>query len=160
MQQKKVLFIDMDGVLADFDSAITEWFELHPNLKQKYIANVDHIPGIFRDLKPIKDSMEAIQKLHQSDKYDMFIATTAPWGNPASATDKRYWIEKHFGDLFHKKMLITHRKDMLKGDILIDDREKNGAKDFDGEFIHFGWNYMEQKWNPYPHWNSVLEKLL
>jgi 5'(3')-deoxyribonucleotidase len=38
-----------------------------------------------------------------------------------SASDKRFWIEDHFGNLFHKKMFVTHRKDLLMGDYLIDD---------------------------------------
>jgi len=50
----------------------------------------------------------------------------------------RQWIERHFGDLFKNKMIITHRKDLLHGDYLIDDREANGAKDFKGELISFG----------------------
>lgn len=39
---------------------------------------------------------------------------------------------------FHKRMVITHRKDMYQGDYLIDDRSKNGTSEFDGEWIEFG----------------------
>ena len=42
-------------------------------------------------------------------------------------TDKRYWLEYYFGEMFHKKLITTHRKDLLVGDYLIDDRLKNGA---------------------------------
>jgi hypothetical protein len=56
-------------------------------------------------------------------------------------------------------MFITHRKDLLIGHYLIDDRTKNGAGDFKGELIRFGWSYEELKWNPYPTWESVLERL-
>ena len=38
---------------------------------------------------------------------------TNPWGNPMSSMDKRFWIEDHFGSMFHKKMFVTHRKDLL-----------------------------------------------
>lgn len=161
MSSKKVLFIDMDGVLADFQRGMTDWFDSHPHLYERHKNNPDHIHGIFRDLKPIEGAIEAVKKLYESGKYDMFIATTAPWGNPDSATDKRYWIERHFGnEMFHKRMFITHRKDMLKGDILIDDRTKNGAGEFEGQHIHFGWDYENEKWNEYPDWDSVLEELL
>jgi 5'(3')-deoxyribonucleotidase len=90
----------------------------------------------------------------------LYIATAAPWGNPSAAMDKRLWIVEHFGDLFVKKMAITHLKNMLIGDYLIDDRTKNGDGDFKGELIQFGWNYEEEKFNPYPTWESVLQKLL
>ena len=45
-------------------------------------------------------------------------------------------------------MILSHRKDLLKGDYLIDDRPKHGADTFDGEWIRFGnWNkrqFMEE----------------
>lgn len=57
-------------------------------------------------------------------------------------------------------MFVTHRKDLLIGDYLIDDRTKNGAGEFSGELLQFGWNYEEQLWNKYSNWNSILSKLL
>jgi 5'-nucleotidase len=57
-------------------------------------------------------------------------------------------------------MIITHRKDLLLGDYLIDDREANGAKDFKGELISFGWAYEKNQWNEYPTWDDVLKQLL
>ena len=90
----------------------------------------------------------------------MFIATSSPWGNPDAATDKRYWIEKYFGNIFHKKLIQTHRKDLLAGDYLIDDRKKNGASGFSGELIDFGWDYENKKWNKFHNWQKVLDYLL
>lgn len=48
-------------------------------------------------------------------------------------------IEIVFDDVFHKKMIITHRKDLVEGDYLIDDRGKNGTSEFKGEWKIFGW---------------------
>ena len=48
------------------------------------------------------------------------------------------WVKKHLGDKAYKRLIISHRKDLNKGHYLIDDREKNGAKDFEGELILFG----------------------
>ena len=90
----------------------------------------------------------------------MYIATSAPWGNPSSLTDKRYWIEKYFGEMFHKRLITTHRKDMLIGDYLIDDRTKNGAGEFNGTLLKFGTNWETNTANDYPNWDSILEKLL
>ena len=44
-------------------------------------------------------------------------------------------------------MFITHRKDMLIGDYLIDDRLANGAGNFKGELLRFGWDYEKKKQN-------------
>jgi len=57
-------------------------------------------------------------------------------------------------------MFITHRKDMLIGDYLIDDRLANGAGNFKGELLRFGWDYEKKKWNEYRDWNSVIKCLL
>ncbi len=53
----------------------------------------------------------------------------------------------------HKRMVITHRKDLCQGDYLIDDRGKHGTSEFAGEWIQFG---SEQ----FPDWQSVLDYLL
>jgi 5'(3')-deoxyribonucleotidase len=160
MTNKKIVYIDMDGVLVDLEKEFDKFFSYNPHLREKFKGCPDHIPGIFRDPPPIEGAIEAVKKLAESGKYELFIATAAPWGNPDSATDKRYWIEKYFNKLFHKKMFITHRKDLLMGDYLIDDRTKNGAGEFKGELLRFGWAYEEQKWNEYPTWESILTKLL
>ena len=161
MTKKKIVYIDMDGVIVDFGKAIKDWFEKHPHLEDRYKTHPDHIQGLFRIAPPIKGAVEAIKKLHNSGKYELFIATSAPWGNPQSNTDKRFWIEDYFGDIFHKKMFITHRKDLLMGDYLIDDRLKNGAGEFKGELLRFGYDFENNNSpNQYPDWNSILDYLL
>ena len=161
MTEKKIVYIDMDGVLVDFDKGMKTWFENHPHLKERYKDNPDHIQGIFRNPPPIKGAIEAVKKLHESGKYELLIATSAPWGNPMSGMDKRFWIEDHFGNLFHKKMFVTHRKDLLLGDYLIDDRLKNGAGEFSGELLRFGYDWEnDNKPNEYPTWESILDYLL
>ena len=160
MNKKKIVYIDMDGVLVDFGKAIDDWFKSHPHLEDRYKTFPDHIQGLFRIAPPIKGAIEAVKKLHNSGKYDLFIATSAPWGNPQSNTDKRFWIEDYFGNIFHKRLFTTHRKDLLVGDYLIDDRKKNGAGEFRGEHLQFGVNYEDNKVGPYPTWDSILKKLL
>ncbi len=159
--KKKIVYIDMDGVMVDFGKAIKDWFIAHPHLQERYKTFPDHIQGLFRIAPPIKGAIEAVKKLHESDKYELFIATAAPWGNPQSNTDKRFWIEDYFGDMFHKRVVITHRKDLLVGDYLIDDRLKNGADEFTGELLRFGYDWEnDNKPNEYPTWDSILNKLL
>lgn len=160
MIEKKVLLIDMDGVIVDFEKGIKIYFEKYPEERKYYKGNPDEIDGIFRDLPPIDGAIESVKKLYDCGKYDIFIATTASWENETCGADKRIWIEEYFGDLFKKKMFITHRKDMLIGDILIDDRLANGAEDFKGELLPFGWSYERKEFNKYPTWDSILEKLL
>jgi 5'-nucleotidase len=158
--KKQIVYIDMDGVIVDFKREIDLHFQKDSNLESIYRENPDEIPGIFKNPQPIEGAIESILKLSQQGKYDLLIATSATWGNVESAMHKREWIERYFGDLFKKKMIITHRKDLLLGDYLIDDREANGAKDFKGELISFGWAYEKDEWNEYPTWEDVLKKLI
>ncbi len=161
--EKKIVFIDMDGVLVDFKGEMELFYTRDPNLKKTHLKNPDEIPDIFKEPQPVEGAVEAVKKLHQSDIFELFIATTTPWDNPEASSHKRLWIETHFGDLFRKKMFITHRKDLLRGDYLIDDRLANGASEFKGELLSFGWAYEKGEkgeWNQYRTWDDILKKLL
>ena len=151
--EKKILWIDMDGVLVDFDGNVKEIFDRDKFIADLYKHNIDRVPGVFRNPKPIEGSVEAVHKLYHSGKYDMYIATAVPWGNPEGSTDKRYWIETHFGRMFRKRIAMTHMKNLLIGDYLIDDRITNGAGEFTGEHIHFGTGNFKT-------WKDVLDYLL
>lgn len=145
---KKRLYFDMDGVIVDFDSALK--LQSEETLKE-YEGREDEIPGLFGQMQPIPGALEAVRKLNE--RYDCYILSTAPWGNPSAWSDKVIWITRYLDDVFHKKMVITHCKHLRKGDILIDDRDKHGVRDFEGEWIHFG---SER----FPDWDSVLDYLI
>ena len=145
---KKIVYIDMDNVLVDFPSAFEYLDEI--TLK-KYEGRLDEVPGIFALMKPIEGAIEAFKKL--SEKYDVYILSTSPWNNPTAWSDKLEWVKKYLGDLAYKRLILTHHKNLNKGDYLIDDRTKNGAGEFEGELILFG----SEK---FPNWNAVLDYLL
>ena len=156
---KKIIYFDMDGVLVDLGKEIDKRLQ-DPNLDLLYRDEPDLIEDLFKNPDPIEGAIEAVHLLKDSGKYELFIATSAPWGNPMSLIHKRLWIETHFGEIFLKKLFVTHCKNLLIGDFLIDDRIENGAKDFKGELIQFGVHYKSKEPNPYPTWDSVLNRLL
>ena len=149
---KKIVYIDMDNVLVDFKTGIDK---LDQNTIDKYQGKLDEVPGIFSLMKPYADAIESVHKL--SAQYDLYILSTAPWLNPSAWKDKIEWIHKYFGkeknSLFYKKLIISHHKNLNKGDYLIDDRSNNGAKDFQGEWIHFGSR-------DFPDWDTITKYLL
>ena len=138
----------MDGVIVDFASALQ--LQSEETLKE-YEGRLDEIPGLFSQMKPMPGALEAVRRLNET--YDCYILSTAPWNNPSAWSDKVAWITEHLDDVFHKKMIITHCKHLCKGNDLIDDRDKHGASEFEGEWIHFG---SER----FPNWGTVLEYLL
>ena len=137
----------MDNVLVDFQSGLDQVSE---EVKAEYAGRLDEIPGLFAKMKPMEGAIDAVHELQKH--YDLFILSTAPWKNPSAWSDKVEWVTKYLDDVFHKRMVITHRKDLCQGDYLIDDRGKNGTSEFAGEWIKFG---SEQ----YPNWESVLKYL-
>lgn len=138
----------MDGVIVDFMQSVKN----HPEF-EKYKNEIDALPDVFLNALPIEHAIDSVGKLLDCGKYEVYIASTAPWGNIDSLSHKRIWIEKYFGERLKKRLILTHRKDFLMGDYLIDDRLKNGAGEFKGELLHFGTA-------KYPDWKSVLEYLL
>ena len=144
----KRVFIDMDNVLVDFQSGLDLVSE---KTKKEYAGRLDEIPGLFGLMKPMPGAIEAVHELQKH--YDLFILSTAPWKNPSAWSDKVAWVTKYLDDVFHKRMVITHRKDLCQGDYLIDDRGKNGTSEFSGEWIEFGSKR-------FPDWASVLNYLL
>jgi hypothetical protein len=62
------------------------------------------------------------------------------------------FIQKYFPDDLYKRLILTHNKDLCKGDYLVDDRPNHGAEQFEGEWIHFGSNR-------FPDWNAVVAYL-
>lgn len=150
--QKKIVYIDMDNVLVDFKSGIEK---LDQSTIQEYEGRLDEVPNIFSLMEPYSNAIESVIRLNE--KYDLFILSTAPWLNPSAWIHKVEWVQRYFGigddSLFYKRLIISHNKHLNSGDYLIDDRPNNGAKDFTGEWIHFGSD-------TYPDWHAVTEYLL
>ena len=145
---KKILYLDMDGVLVDFGSGIRKY---DPEALLPYADHPDEAPGIFSLMDPIPGAKEAVERL--SEHFDIYILSTAPWMNPSAWTDKVVWVKEHYGDLLKKHIIISHRKDLLRGDFLVDDRPKHGASEFQGEWIQFG----SEK---FPSWDTVEKYLM
>lgn len=132
----------MDGVLADFRSAhdllaIQFPAELGYNIKSDEVLD-------FSTFTPLPGAKDAVATL-LSMGHDVYIASTAPWNNPSAWTQKRLWVEKYFPAL-KKRLILTHHKNLLKGDILIDDTTYRGQMEFEGEFMHFGQNGVDWKY--------------
>jgi len=128
----------MDGVLANFEKAKAEHSDFG---KKGFRADLELD---FSTFDPMPGAIESVQKLIDMG-HDVFIATTPPWNHPSAWGQKRDWVEKNLPSL-KRKMFLTHRKDLLIGDILIDDTRFRGQPDFQGTWFHFGNNGMDWKY--------------
>ena len=145
---KKTLYIDMDNVLVDFQSGINR---LSEETKATYKDHLDDVPGIFSLMQPMPGAIEAFEKL--SLMFDTYILSTAPWNNPTAWSDKLVWVKKYLGGVAHKRLILSHHKNLLSGDFIVDDRDKRGVKKFNGEHIFFATE-------KFPDWKIVVEYLM
>jgi len=146
--KKKILYIDMDNVLVDFQSGIDQ---LSDETKIIYKGHFDDVPGIFKLMKPLPVAIEAYKSL--SKKFETYILSTAPWENPTAWSDKLEWVKKYLGEVANRRLILSHHKNLLCGDFIVDDRDKRGVKEFMGEHIHFASN-------KFPDWKKVFEYLI
>lgn len=145
---KKILYVDLDGVMVDLENHA---IKRHGPDAIKNLGKLTSIDKeLFNDPEPIPGAIEAIKLLW--DKYDIYFLSTAPWSNPSAFTAKRRWVQTHLGKLAHKRLILSHRKDLCIGDYLIDDRPNNGAAEFRGEWIQFGQPGFED-------WSKIIDYL-
>lgn len=147
---EKIIYVDMDNVLVNFQSGLDL---IEENVRKEYADDgtgkpcYDEIPGIFGKMLPQNGAIEAMHKLKEAG-FDMYILSTAPWKNPSAWSDKLLWVQKYLGDVFFKRIILSHHKNLCHGDYLIDDRDKNGASEFNGELIRFNTDVpSEQEWS-------------
>lgn len=140
----KILYFDMDNVLVDFLSAVPL---LSPDVLKEYKDNLDEVPGVFSLMAPLPGAIDAFNELSQL--FDAYILSTAPWENPSAWSDKLLWVKRHLGAAAHKRLILSHHKNLNRGDFLVDDRTKHGAGEFEGMHIQFGTAR-------FPDWPAVL----
>ncbi len=140
---KKILYIDMDGCLVDFESALNK---VPDSVKAEYEGRYDEIPGLFGLMDPMPGAIEAFNTLFQL--YDVYILSTAPWNNPSGWSDKLIWVQKWL-PLAQKRLTLSHNKHLCAGFAIIDDRLANGVDKFNGLHVFFG----TKEW---PDWDSTV----
>ena len=136
------IFVDMDGVIVDFDKY----------KKQRWMTG-DHVKklrGAYLEMEPIPGALDAVRSLIGMG-FDVWIATKPPTGIASPYSEKAEWIFRYLPEL-KRKLIITPDKGLLgdSGDYLCDDRPyKANCEKFPGTLMRFIDGY---------HWPQALEE--
>ena len=124
------LFLDADGVLADFDAGVTKLLGMKPAAfearhgRREFWKRIAKAPNFYGLLPPMADArtlFDAVEHLRPT------ILTGLPLGNWA-APQKVKWAAEHFpGVPIITCMARDKHKFMQAGDVLVDDRENHRA---------------------------------
>lgn len=138
----KVILVDQDGTLADFEGSFLETFRKNhshlphipfeerstfyimddypPHLTET-IQEIYFAQGFFRDLPPIPGAIEALNEMRKAG-FIVKICTSPISEYKYCVEEKHAWVEKHLGRDWVRDVILTTDKTQVKGDILIDDR--------------------------------------
>jgi 5'(3')-deoxyribonucleotidase len=133
----KICLLDVDGVVADFLPHVLHW--LHSDVLLEEITSwkfFDHLPECEADharailcrpefwssMPEVAGAREGVRELARG--YEI-VWVTSPWlPCPMWSDVRRVWLANHF-NADPEDVIITSRKDVVRGDIYIDDSYDN-----------------------------------
>lgn len=130
------ILIDCDGVLADFLGGLLA--AINREQKQDFkpadchswdiskaygisdstIADIVERSGFCAGLVPLPGASAAVEQMRR--KHEVFCVTS-PWNSPNWMHERTVWLKRHFG-IEHKNVIHCARKELVFGDVLIDDK--------------------------------------
>ena len=125
---RRQIYLDCDGVLADFDKAAEAVLGAPPHVFEKrhgageFWRRLARADGFFERLDPLPDAYELYDAVRAKDP---IILTGLPRGNWAEP-QKRRWAERHFpGVPVIATSAALKREHCHPGDVLVDDRSQH-----------------------------------
>jgi hypothetical protein len=138
---ERQLYLDCDGVLADFERGAAAILGMAPKAYQarhgpgKFWQQLARAADFYAELPMLPDAQELFDAVRHLDP---IILTGLPRGNWAAA-QKRRWAARHFpGTRIITCMAIDKRNHCQSGDVLVDDALKHRHlwEEAGGIFIH------------------------
>jgi hypothetical protein len=125
---RKQIYLDCDGVLADFDAGAEAIFGMSPQAFEKrhgpreFWRRLAKAPDFFGSLPLMADACELYEAVRHKNP---IILTGMPRGGWAES-QKRRWAERYFpGVPVITTMAALKHEHRHPGDVLVDDRDKH-----------------------------------
>lgn len=119
------IFVDMDGVLADFDTGYALMLGVGTSKETDNVdwAKVRAHDRFYENLPPMLDMRELWDYV---SRYVPIILTGVPHSVEEAAENKRAWVRKHIGSHVEVRCCPSKENNLhaSPGDILIDDWER------------------------------------
>ena len=121
--EKLYIYYDMDNTLCRFSEN---------KLQEKEALKKMYNEGYFRDLRPIDNCVETLDKLSRDENIELFILSTCI-KSPYVKTEKTEWLKNHVPFIKNSNIIfceegtdkITYIKTPLEYSILVDDFKNN-----------------------------------
>lgn len=137
-----IILVDQDGPMADFEQGVINvWQKWFPNESFVPIENrrnfytrldypkelrgrideIQYSKNFYADLPIVAGCFEAISEMLALG-YNVRICSAPSSKYENCVGEKYFWVEKHFGREFTRRIILTKDKTLIKGNFLIDDR--------------------------------------
>lgn len=123
------IYLDMDGVICDFNKKFTEMFGISPRESDgRKTFNVDFVKAIddkiFEDLEPMHDAFDLIRYLNSTGiPVEILSSTARDYVHDKVSHQKGKWLDKH--KIFYARNFVPGKQHKPKyadeHSILIDD---------------------------------------
>jgi hypothetical protein len=125
---RKQIYLDCDGVLADFDAGAQAIFGMSPQAFEKrrgpgeFWRRLARAEDFFGSLPLMSDAMELYEAVRDKNPIILTGMPHGKWAEP----QKRRWAERHFpGVPVITTMAALKHEHRHPGDVLVDDRDKH-----------------------------------
>ena len=135
------ILLDQDQVLAEFVEKVLKWYnednktnytaedvknyyDLEKLVGLHFVRSCVRYPDFYSDLDPVHGAIEGVKQLID-DGHDVCIVSAVPKSGAISFHGKLVWIRKHMPFFDLKNFVACSRKELVQGDILLDDAPHN-----------------------------------
>lgn len=146
MKRQTRVLLDVDGVIADFESYFLQCAACALGSPVARMAVVDAAAWEMKDRYGLSDeerwhvdkflfTQPAVDMpLHEGAKefvqwalnvYDVYFVTSPLARHQTWCSDRRLWFEQRFGSKAAKRLVFTGCKHIIDGDVLVDDKLEN-----------------------------------